>query len=73
MIKQVKKYENSDYETLYESVRDKIEHNFNNFIKVANNVPKEFVDFIHKYNVEYYTKLFDHFKENNRQSSSIAI
>lgn len=73
VVKQVKKYENSDYETLYQSVCHKIEHNYNNFLKVAYNVPNEFIDFIHKYDVEYYTKLFDHFKKNNRQDSIFAI
>lgn len=73
IISQVKEYENSDYTKLYDLVQHKIEHNYQQFLKIANKVPEEFIEFIQKYDVEYYTKLFDYFKKNNRQRHNCVI
>lgn len=52
-----------NYDRIYPKVNHKIEYNYNHFLKLAHQVPKEFLTFIHKHDVPFYKDLFGYFKE----------
>jgi len=62
-IKQIKKYENMNYNNMTKKVYSKIEKNYINFLRIAHSVPNEFIEFINKYDIEYYSKLFEYFRK----------
>lgn len=74
VIKQVKNLQDKDFKKIKTLLKDKLDHNYNNLIKLSEQVPEEIFEIIDKYRqrVSYYIDVFDYIKKN-RHHHNIAV